>query len=227
MSDKEPRDEEPTQILPAQGPHAPRDGQLPASVAPIGHPTNYGELPPSEPVRPSRALTVAVGIGVALLVILLLSVIGALIQRPGQVPPTPSPTPDEDVTVPAPTQTAPEDSGSAEPEPTQEVPAGPRITLFSGPATALCLNEEAAPTDITLSWDSVGATQAWIGVATADAQAAPYQEVAPTGELTLGFPCSISAQDYTLTVVGDGGKVSSTITVVRALTHTPDDSTGG
>ena len=214
MSDHPSPDDEPTQILPPAV--APRglDGRGPSSVVPASYPEDYGIPPRPEPVRRSRALTVAVWVAAGLVLVMLVSVAGALLSRPGTVPPAPSapPASDPDASVIAPPPPAPSQSAAA-----PQV----RITLFSAPAAVVCV-DEVTPMEVTLTWESVDATRAWIGVGTQDAQQQPYQEVPVQGSLAVPFPCSLAAQEYTVTVAGaDGATLSSTLTVARTLAVEP------
>ncbi|GAA0997599.1 hypothetical protein GCM10009563_20250 [Subtercola frigoramans] len=71
-------------------------------------------------------------------------------------------------------------------------------------------------TPLHITWTSTGGKEAWIGVDTSDAQAAPYAGPLAPGsgsfdDLVYGCPDSHS---YTVTIVGDNGeKASSSVTV--------------
>lgn len=208
---------EPTQVLPPLDATHARD--VPPSVAPPGSGI------PGPPVAPerSRAARVAVWIAVALLVILALSVLASLLTRSGLFAPGPSVAPSTSVPASAPsTPTAsenpsPSPSETPSPTPTEPAPAGPAFTSFTSPANAICL-EDTAVADVTLEWTSTGASRAWVGVATDNAKAAPYEEVETSGTATLPFPCANESQKYTVTLEGAGGAlVHHSVTVQRQM----------
>jgi hypothetical protein len=61
---------------------------------------------------------------------------------------------------------------------------------------------------ITIQWSSSNATSAWIGVATSNAKAEPYDTVPTSGSYDIGFPCSNSHQVYTVTLEDAGGNLT-------------------
>ncbi|CAN5192630.1 hypothetical protein BH09ACT6_BH09ACT6_20300 [soil metagenome] len=68
---------------------------------------------------------------------------------------------------------------------------------------------------VTLSWQSSGATSAFVGVDTTDAQAEPYAPVDASGTAVIPFPCPRDEQTYTITIVNRNGSQSNTVTVVN------------
>ncbi|MGR2751702.1 hypothetical protein [Agromyces arachidis] len=171
--------------------------------------------------RRMRWMWVAIAaLAVAVVVLLLF-----LLLRPGATPiaaPTASPTPSASPSA-TPTATAsPEPTTTSTPvqptsEPTTEPVSGPVFTSFSAePATADC-SGGATSVPLVFSWSSEGATEAWIGVGTTDAQAAPYESV-PTSASNysnLAYQCSEESQVYTVTLSGPSGVTHNSVTIVR------------
>lgn len=171
---------------------------------------------PGQPADARRMTWLWAVIGVLAFAVVVLLVL--LFLRPGATPagdatatPTPSATPAE-ASTPPPAET---------PEPTSEPappPAtGPVFTSFSAePATADC-SGGVASVPLVFSWSSEDATEAWIGVGTTDAQAAPYEAVPTTasGYANLAFQCSEESQVYTVTISGPTGVTHHSVTIVR------------
>lgn len=127
-------------------------------------------------------------------------------------------------TVPPVATTAP--SGSAGAPGTRAPDAGagePVFTSSSIQASVECPTPGEGPAGgtahapaVLLRWSSTGATRAFVGVATTDAEAEPYAEVAASGTESIPFPCPEAAQQYTVTLVGPGGATSTTTLVTNS-----------
>ncbi|MGR0219192.1 hypothetical protein [Agromyces sp. ZXT2-6] len=170
---------------------------------------------PADPGRPpgTRRMTwlwVAIGVlAIAVLVLLAL-----LILRPAATPAadtTATPTPSESPSSTPPAETSPE--ATTEPAP----PSAPVFTSFSAEPTTADCSGGAASVPLVFSWSSEGATEAWIGVGTTDAQAAPYEAVptSASGYANLAFQCSEESQVYTVTISGPTGVTHNSVTIVR------------
>jgi hypothetical protein len=179
-------------------------------------PDPAGQDDPSGPSGTRRMTWLWVAIGVLALAVVVLLVL--LFLRPAATPaadttptPTPSAAPSEAPSSPPPAEPTPE--ATTEPAP----PSAPAFTSFSAePAVADC-SGGAASVPLVFSWSSDGATEAWIGVGTTDAQSAPYESVptSATGYSNLAFQCSEESQVYTVTISGPTGVAHSSVTIVR------------
>lgn len=196
-------DDDATRPIPRE-PATERLGTAPDTVEPAE---------PAEPAQPSRARRMTwlwVAIGVLALAVVALLVL--LFMRPAATPAvdaTPTPTATEASSGPA----EPAPDATTEPAP----PAAPVFTSFSAEPTTADCSGGAASVPLVFSWSSEGATEAWIGVGTTDAQAAPYEAV-PTsmaGYANLSFQCSEESQVYTVTISGPAGVVHNSVTIVR------------
>lgn len=210
----------------------------PASAAGDDAPTELVEELQEERAERKKlstlTLTLLIAMGVLLIGIIVLLVMLLLPKESGTPLPLPSPstslsastepslapTPSLSPSIsPSPTPSATE---SEEPEEPEE-PSGPdgTITSFTAPSTPGCLSSEApayqATVDITFQWQAQNVSQVAFGVATNDAINEPYQNgLAPSGSITVGYPCDNASQKYTLTVAGaDGVHVSKSITVTN------------
>lgn len=108
-------------------------------------------------------------------------------------------------------------SGSTASKPASQTPS---VTSLSAPDVSCPLqatgapDAPAAPTpQVTVRWSTSGGTQAWFGIGTTDAEAAPYSEEPLSGSVTVDYPCTTASQLYTMTVKGPGGKSSRSVTV--------------
>ncbi|MFZ2964950.1 MAG: hypothetical protein WA006_09735 [Rhodoglobus sp.] len=181
--------------------------------------------------RKSRRLILILGIiggalllGVIILLVLLLTRGAGNPGGDGTATPTPSatatatPTPTPSVTpTPTPTPTA-----TAAPPPPPDTST--KVDAFSGTNQIFCNTQAPNPPSYVLSfsWQTSNADQIYFGVATNDAQAgALFDNLPPSGNsqddfpYAVEFPCPSQSQIYTLTAVGDSGKVSKTITVTN------------
>ncbi|GEM_PF-2714263 len=97
----------------------------------------------------------------------------------------------------------------------ETTPAPVFTTTAFEPEVALCDGVSSVP--LRFQWMSDGAEQAWFGVGTTDAKAAPYEEVFPNEEVYEGvsFQCTEASEIYTVTLEGPGGVTSHTWEVVR------------
>lgn len=171
---------------------------------------------PSEPSGTRRMTWLWVAIGVLALAVVVLLVL--LFIRPAATPaadttPTPTPNAAPSATPSSPPPVEPTPEATTEPAP----PSAPVFTSFSAePAVADC-SGGAASVPLVFSWSSDGATEAWIGVGTTDAQAAPYEAVptSATGYANLSYQCSEESQVYTVTISGPTGVAHSSVTIVR------------
>lgn len=189
------------------------------------------EQPPTQPNN--RALFWAlIAVAASLLVVAIVLII--MMTRGGDadpVEPSPSPSPSPSVTpspTPTPTPTPsltpepepepePEPAPAPDPAPAPQPDPGPSLSALGGPSTVTCASESDFQ-EVTISWTSSGATQAWIGVNTSNAKNAPYDSVPTSGSATMPFPCSNSSQSYTVTVEdADGNLKHRTLTVQRSL----------
>lgn len=117
---------------------------------------------------------------------------------------------------------------SALPSPSAMVSTGPpTITSFAASAAAV---ECAAPdgtVPVQFTWRAEDARLVAIAAGTTEVDAieAPLESTLPmfAAEYVAAFPCTDEARTYTLTAEGaDGTRVSSTVTVNRELTPTPE-----
>jgi hypothetical protein len=133
--------------------------------------------------------------------------------------PSPSPTPSaSDETSPTPTP-APSETEAAPPPPPP--PSNdPKIDSFkASTSTYVCSADDIAfvtTSEITLSWKTTNADQVFLGVGTNDASQEPYLTDQPgDGNATLNISCpGNQTNKYTLTVIGNGHKVSKSVNVV-------------
>ncbi|MFM9878091.1 MAG: hypothetical protein ACKVOG_09665 [Rhodoglobus sp.] len=81
-----------------------------------------------------------------------------------------------------------------------------------------------SPQYISFSWSSSNVDQVFFGVNTNDAsQGAFFDNLPPSGDTSnfppgydpFEFPCPTESVKYTLTVIGDGVKVSKSVTVTN------------
>ncbi|MBH0009065.1 hypothetical protein [Salinibacterium sp. SWN1162] len=222
----------PTKRFDAQGSDAPTVRFEPAGGMPTGAagggpvPPGSGEPPTpfSEPEGKSRTLLIILAIVGGLLLIALVIALTLMATRgsgdsvPVATSPTPSTTASESPS-PEPSETEPEPEESApEPEPTTAPPPpaeSPSFATFSAPESAMCT--AANPTSqLTFSWSSTDAVAAWIGVATTNAKAAPYEEVPTTATYTIDYQCSNDSEVYTVTLEDSVGNLAhETVTVTK------------
>lgn len=180
--------------------------------------TASDQAAPGEPRGARRMTWWWVAIGVLALAVVVLLVL--LLLRPGTAPiadPTATPTPSASPSATA--SDAPATPPPAEPttEPTATPVSGPVFTSFSAAPTIADCSGGATSVPLVFSWSSDGATEAWIGVGTTDAQAAPYESVPTTASdyANLAFQCSEESQVYTVTLSGPTGITHNSVTIVR------------
>lgn len=147
--------------------------------------------------------------------------------------PTPTPTLTPTATpIPTPTTTTPSDgggssgggSGGGTGGGTGSGTPAPVITSFNGPATIQCPVPAEAPVPgvpaaetpyVSFTWTSTGADTAYFGIGTADAELAPFSEVAVNDGIAVDYQCSNASTTYAITMIGPGGKTSKTLNVVN------------
>ena len=202
-------------------PAAPTEVLYTPTVAPSASTASASTAPPTfnpQNEGNSRAmLYTLIGVGAALLIAVII-VVAMLLNRgdddPVTLPTTsssPSATPSA---TPSPT---PSDSPSPEPEPTEPpAPVGPTFDSFTAPPTAGCAEGDTSK-PLTFSWSSGNAQTAYIGVATTDAKAAPFESgLPPVDTYTLDYQCSQASQVYTVTLEdADGNLAHQTVTITK------------
>jgi hypothetical protein len=187
-----------------------------------------------------RALVPILGIACGLLALALAAAIVLLVVRGAPAPesgPTPSAAAaasEEEAAAPAPEAADSEPhasaagstagsgggaaagSGSPSTPVAPPVPAVPAFTGFQASATAIACADDGEVHPVTVSWSSVNATAGWFGVDTADASAAPLQQVSPSGSFTGDFFCGNGSTTYTVTVADQDGRLAHrSVTVSR------------
>lgn len=121
-------------------------------------------------------------------------------ETPAPAPPAPAPAPP----APAPAPPAP--------------PANPKpvFTTFSPKnGTDVGCADEYDSRDVYFNWTTHNADQAWIGISTQNAQAAPYAAVPVSGSYKITFQCSEESEVYTVTAVGSYGTTHYTVRLYR------------
>lgn len=128
--------------------------------------------------------------------------------------PSPSPSPSAS---PSPSETTTTTTTTTMTTTTTQAPSGPTFSSFSVNTSVAACPDEASQVELDFSWSSSNATAAWIGVATSNAKAAPYDgPLSPTGDYTLYYQCSNASQTYTVTLEdGDGRLAHKTSTITR------------
>ena len=177
-----------------------------------------GEGRRTDPRRPNW-MWVLVGLLAFAVVVLLILLFLRPAAPAADATATPSPSP---TAAPTASATPPPAEPTVEPAPptSEAAPppaAGPVFTSFAvEPATADC-SGGATSVPLVFSWASEDATEAWIGVATTNAQAAPYESVPTTasGYSNLAYQCSEARQVYTVTISGLSGVTHHSVTIER------------
>lgn len=169
--------------------------------------------------RNSRAmLYTLIGVGAALLIAVVIVVI-MLLSRGSDVPtpvPTTSGSPSASPSASPSPSPLPSLTESPEPEPEPPATVGPTFDSFTAPPAAGCAEGDTAK-PLTFSWSSSNAQTAYIGVATTDAKAAPYEAgLPPVDTYTLDYQCSQASQVYTVTLEdADGNLAHQTVTITK------------
>ena len=162
----------------------------------------------------SRALMYTlIGIAAALVVGIIVALVIQL--SPGAGTP-------EAVTTPTSTPTvAPVETPTAAPTPVESVappvPDGPVFDAFTAPESAGCVDGDVTR-PLVFTWAGSKAETAYIGIATTDAKAAPYESDLPTTFRydNLTFDCTLASQVYTVTLEdADGLLAHRTVTVLK------------
>lgn len=182
----------------------------------------------------NRTLVIIGSVIAALAIIIIVMLAFLLAQGDDPAPaPSPSPTPTVSPTAsasPTPTPTAepspspspaPTDNPVSQPEPVEPPapppgPTGPVFGSFSAPSKAGC-SDDSGSVEMQFSWSTSNAVQAWFGIATSNAKAAPYEEVSvQAGSYTAYYQCSEPSQVYTVTIQdADGNLKHETRTISR------------
>ena len=133
---------------------------------------------------------------------------------------SPTPTPDE-TESPEPTETPSEEPSeapsatAAPPPPPPPPPPSPSFATFSGPNKSTC-PDTSSSVEITWSWSSSNAVNAWFGIGTSNAKLQPFEQVPTTATYTFNYQCSEASQIYTVTLEDSSGKLThKTVTVTR------------
>ncbi|MEV8267614.1 hypothetical protein [Microbacterium sp. NPDC076911] len=181
-----------------------------------------------------RRLVLFIGGGVLIVVGLVLGIWAFL---PGPSEPvadaTPSATPSETFeatptatasVAPQPTATSadedPDEGPSASAEPAEPDAAKAVINSFTvSPEIAICSDDRSSTVPLTFTWSTADADKAWIAEGTNNASAQPFDEVSlnSSGYTGLSYECYAEEQLFTLTVRGEAGNTSVSVSVVRQL----------
>lgn len=222
----QPLNSQPLNSQPAAGPEpipAPAPTEVlwtPSNAAPTapGRPTTYGA--PPEPKSRAMLYTL-IGVGAALLIAIIIVVV-MLLNRGGDEPvvaPSGSASPSASAS-PSPSAT-PSESPSAEPEPEPEpetpVVVGPTFDSFDAQPSAGCAEGDTSK-PLSFSWSSSNAKTAYIGVATTNAKAEPYEGNLPVVYTfdTLEYQCNQATQVYTVTLEDAAGNLAhQTVTIAK------------
>lgn len=212
MSDDTPteRFDAPTERLPADG----------DAVAP-------DEASPDEGQKRGMLIALlAIGGAILIALIVLIAVLlgNNAADNAGPVPEfttteSPTPTPDEtespEPTVEPSEEPSEEPSVTAAPPPPPPPPQSPSFATFSGPNTAAC-PDTSSSVEITWSWSSSNAVNAWFGIGTNNAKAEPFESVPTTATYSFNYQCSEASQIYTVTLEDSSGKLThKTVTISR------------
>ncbi len=212
MSDETPteRFDAPTEPLPAAA-------GAPVDEAPVQNAPDEGQK------RGMLIALLAIGaaILIALIVLIVVLVGGRGADDAGPVPEfttteSPSPTPEETAS-PEPSD-QPSDEPSEEPSETAAPPPPPQspsFATFSGPNKAAC-PDTSSSVELTWSWSSSNAVNAWFGIGTQNAKAEPFESVPTTATYSFNYQCSEASQIYTVTLEDSSGRLThKTVTVTR------------
>ncbi|MGZ0712217.1 hypothetical protein ACWPKO_28170 (plasmid) [Coraliomargarita sp. W4R53] len=186
------------------------------------------------PAPQRRRLALFIGGGVLVVIGLILGIFAFLPGASESVADsTPSATPAETPKVtptasasvaPAPTETAVVDDPDAiEAESTAPAEADAATAVINSftvsPETATCPDDRDSTVPLTFAWSTADADRAWIAEGTNDASAQPFDEVSlnSSGYTELAYECYAEEQLFTLTVKGEAGNTSVSVSVVRQL----------
>lgn len=211
----------PTRKLPAYDvPSASRQDPAhwpPVSDTPVVPPPTAPTTPKptTEPKKKHTLMWWLIGIGAALLIALIVSLI---VLFGGADEPAVAPTPTESSASPEPEPTPTEEP---EPTPTETVApptTGPTFATFTAPTNAGCEEgEDEAP--LTFSWSSSDAIKAYLGVGTQNAAINPtFSDLPPTATFEeLSYQCNVASQVYTVTLEDADGRLTSRTVTITAL----------
>ena len=191
----------------------------PSSAAPVA--SSAAASPSPQPPRQSRTLLYTlVGVGAVLLIAVVIVVI-LLLNRGGADEPLVAPGASDTPIQSASPSAEPSEEPSAEPIPEQEpappVVVGPVFDSFSAPTAAGCAEGDTSK-PLTFSWSSGNASAAYVGVATTNAKAEPFEGGLPVvyTYTNLSYQCSEASQVYTVTLEdADGNLAHQTVTISK------------
>jgi hypothetical protein len=104
---------------------------------------------------------------------------------------------------------------AAAPPPPPPPPQSPSFATFNGPNKATC-PDTSSSVEITWSWSSSNAVNAWFGIGTQNAKLQPFEQVPTTATYTFNYQCSEASQIYTVTLEDSSGRLThKTVTVTR------------
>jgi flagellar basal body-associated protein FliL len=192
--------------------------------------TPTGTQPPTGEKNPRRLLIILIVVG-AVLLIAIIVIIALLIGRGGTTTastasPTPTITHSASATpTPTPTPTpSPSASKTTAPPPPSTAPTVASFTVNTTKVTCAASGGVQDP-QLSFSWTSTNAAEAYFGVDTTNAQQNPFfgQALSPNGDSTsfpssynpFEYSCKAPSHTYTITVVGNGESASKTITVTN------------
>lgn len=182
---------------------------------------------PVEPARPSRRLTPYAWIGGSLIVASITAALLVPMLQCGPAEPAPqTQAGTKPATKPAKPSTSVAASEPQNPESSVapiHAPSDPTVrdqqllafTSFQPSGAAVLCTDDTQVHPITVSWQSQNAVAAWFGIDTPNAQAAPLQEVSPSGSITWDFFCSNQATTYTITLADAHGALAHRSVVVE------------
>ncbi len=167
-------------------------------------------------------LAVGGAILIALIVLIVVLLGNAQSDDAGPVPeftttesPTPTPTETETPEPSVEPSDEPSVGPSATSAPPPPPPQSPSFATFNGPHKATC-PDTSSSVEITWSWSSGNAVNAWFGIGTNNAKAEPFESVPTTATYTFNYQCSEASQIYTVTLEDSSGRLThKTVTVSR------------
>jgi hypothetical protein len=191
---------------------------------------------PTQPAKSKALLITLISVGGALLLAIIILLVVLLTGGGGgntetlptpsasDASRTPSPTPsgsDEASPTPTPTPT-PTQTEAAPPPPPPPPSNAPKINSFTASTTTFVCPAPDVPFDdippLHFEWTTTNVSKVYFGVDTNDASTSAYATDLPgNGEIDMFIGCPVGGQEthkYTLTVTGNGQKVSKSISVV-------------
>lgn len=211
-------DDTPTERFESPTPTAPT-APLPSTAAAA----STTEVSPDE--KPKRGMLIAllsiagaILIALIILIVVMLNSGGASNEQPTPeftASESPSPTPTVDETETPEPSDEPSDEPSATTAPPPPPPQSPSFATFSGTNKAAC-PDTSSSIEITWSWSSSNAVNAWFGIGTNNAKLQPYEQVPTTASYTFYYQCSEASQIYTVTLEDSANRLThKTVEIVR------------